>query len=51
MAAPAAERGGGGGISLHPGLGCTVDIDPNERQAEGCPPELLFVMPEQFWTG
>lgn len=48
MAAPAAE---GGGVRLHPSLGCAVDIDPNERQAEGCPPEMLFVMLEQFRTG
>lgn len=48
MAAPAAESGG---VRLHPALGCAVDIDPNERQTEGCPPELLFVMLEQFRTG
>jgi len=35
MAAPATEEGG---VRIHPGLGNAVGIDPNERQAEGCPP-------------
>jgi len=52
MAAPAAERRGGGEVGgLHHSLGCAFNIDPNERQTEGCPPEPLFVMLEQFRTG
>lgn len=35
MAAPATEEGG---VRLHPCLDRAVSIDPNERQAEGCPP-------------
>lgn len=52
MAAPTAVGGVWGVcVRLRSGLGCAVDIDPNERQVEGCPPELLFVMLEQFRTG